>query len=158
MAISAYPSVRRKKSKSRVAEILVERFHNEIFYPNLNVQLLSNHIRVIRPISVDKTLMAQRIARLRHHRIHSQAPHSRTRHLVLNIHIVQEGSHDHRIRARANFIMVEYRPSVPEGIQRVFAGVYEYDLRPVPESFKVRSKKATLINCDSTLSPLALYF
>ncbi|HEY4317760.1 MAG TPA: aromatic ring-hydroxylating dioxygenase subunit alpha [Herbaspirillum sp.] len=44
-----------RHSESRVAEILVERFHNAIFYPNLNVQLLSNHIRVIRPISVDKT-------------------------------------------------------------------------------------------------------
>ncbi|CAE6840860.1 aromatic ring-hydroxylating oxygenase subunit alpha [Paraburkholderia aspalathi] len=44
-----------KHSPERVAEILVEKFHNAIFYPNLNIQLLSNHIRVIRPIAVDRT-------------------------------------------------------------------------------------------------------
>ncbi|HEY4317761.1 MAG TPA: aromatic-ring-hydroxylating dioxygenase subunit beta [Herbaspirillum sp.] len=106
----------------------------------------------------DKTLMTQRINRLRHERIHSQAPHSRTLHLVSNIKIVPEQSSESGFCARANFIMVEFRPSVPEGVQRVFAGVYEYDLRRVQDTFIVKSKKATLINCDSTFSPLALYF
>jgi len=48
-------SLRARHSAARVDEILTERFHNAIFYPNLNIQLLSSHIRVIRPISVDKT-------------------------------------------------------------------------------------------------------
>ncbi|MDR8986742.1 2-halobenzoate 1,2-dioxygenase large subunit [Burkholderia multivorans] len=34
---------------------MFERFHNAIIYPNLNIQLLSNHVRVIVPVSVDKT-------------------------------------------------------------------------------------------------------
>jgi phenylpropionate dioxygenase-like ring-hydroxylating dioxygenase large terminal subunit len=42
-------------SEERVSEILEETFHNAIFYPNLCIQLLSSHIRVIRPIAVDKT-------------------------------------------------------------------------------------------------------
>jgi benzoate/toluate 1,2-dioxygenase beta subunit len=107
----------------------------------------------------DKTLMTQRITRLRHERIHSQSPHSRTLHMVSNIKIVPERSPDNGVYAQANFLMVEFRPSVPEGVQRVFAGVYDYDLRRVPDAaFKVRNKKATLINCDSTFSPLSLYF
>ncbi len=44
-----------KHPPARVDEILEEKFHNAIFYPNLCIQLLSNHIRVIRPIAVDKT-------------------------------------------------------------------------------------------------------
>jgi 3-phenylpropionate/cinnamic acid dioxygenase small subunit len=78
--------------------------------------------------------------------------------MVSNIKIAQEGTPANSVYAQANFVMVEFRPSVPEGVQRVFAGVYEYDLRPVSDAFKVRTKKATLINCDSTFSPLALYF
>jgi phenylpropionate dioxygenase-like ring-hydroxylating dioxygenase large terminal subunit len=44
-----------KHSPERVEQILAERFHNAIFYPNLNIQLLSSHIRVIRPVAVDRT-------------------------------------------------------------------------------------------------------
>lgn len=44
-----------KHSEERVNEILQEPFHNAIIYPNLCIQLLSNHIRVLRPIAVDKT-------------------------------------------------------------------------------------------------------
>ncbi|WP_083228813.1 aromatic ring-hydroxylating oxygenase subunit alpha [Bordetella sp. H567] len=44
-----------KHSPERVAEILAEPFHNAIIYPNLCIQLLSNHIRVVRPIAVDRT-------------------------------------------------------------------------------------------------------
>lgn len=44
-----------KHTPEHVDEILKETFHNAIFYPNLCIQLLSSHIRVIRPIAVDKT-------------------------------------------------------------------------------------------------------
>lgn len=44
-----------KHPEERVDQILEETFHNAIFYPNLCIQLLSNHIRVLRPIAVDKT-------------------------------------------------------------------------------------------------------
>lgn len=44
-----------KHSETRVDEILEDTFHNAIFYPNLCIQLLSNHIRVMRPVAVNKT-------------------------------------------------------------------------------------------------------
>lgn len=44
-----------KHSEARVVEILEETYHNAIFYPNMCIQLLSSHIRVLRPIAVDKT-------------------------------------------------------------------------------------------------------
>ena len=44
-----------RHSAERVGEILSEKYHNALFYPNLCIQLLSTHIRVIRPISVDRT-------------------------------------------------------------------------------------------------------
>lgn len=44
-----------KHPPERVAEILKERYHNAIFYPNLCIQLMSHHIRVLRPLGVDRT-------------------------------------------------------------------------------------------------------
>jgi benzoate/toluate 1,2-dioxygenase subunit alpha len=44
-----------KHSPERVEEILAEKFHNALFYPNLCIQLLSSHIRVLRPVAVDRT-------------------------------------------------------------------------------------------------------
>ncbi|WP_175795435.1 aromatic-ring-hydroxylating dioxygenase subunit beta [Burkholderia multivorans] len=109
----------------------------------------------------DKDLMRKRITRLRHERIHSQIPHSRTVHMLSGLQVVSSGQSNAReapIVTRANFLMVEYRPSVPEGIQRVFSGRYEHHLRPFNDSFKIAMKKATLVNCDSVFSPLAIYF
>jgi benzoate/toluate 1,2-dioxygenase beta subunit len=101
--------------------------------------------------------MTQRIARLRHERIHSQIPPSRTVHLISNVAIeaaVPEG----KLLARSNFLIAEYRPSVPEGLQRFFAGRYEHSLTRQGDSLRIASKKAVLVNCDSTFASLALYF
>lgn len=43
-----------RHSPERVREILTnERFHNAVFYPNMNLQLRALYIRVVRPIAVD---------------------------------------------------------------------------------------------------------
>ena len=45
-----------------------------------------------------------------------------------------------------------------EMAQRAFDGTYEYRLIRNGAGFKIASKKATVINCDATLFPLALPF
>jgi len=44
-----------KHGKARTKEILTRRRHNTIFYPNVVVQDLNMHVRVVRPIRVDLT-------------------------------------------------------------------------------------------------------
>jgi benzoate/toluate 1,2-dioxygenase beta subunit len=109
----------------------------------------------------DKQMMAQRINRLRHERIHVQSPYSRTMHMLNNIRVSSGISEEGYFSAHSNFLMVEYQPAVPEGMQRMFAGFYQHELRleaGAGELLRIRRKKATLLNCDSTFSPLALYF
>ncbi|CAE6840879.1 aromatic-ring-hydroxylating dioxygenase subunit beta [Paraburkholderia aspalathi] len=106
----------------------------------------------------DRALMTQRISRLKHERIHSQIPHARTVHSVTNAVVSRFDSHAGLVTVCSKFLMAEYRPSVPEGIERLFAGDYVHELVRSEMGFIIKSKKATLINCDSTFSPLALYF
>jgi len=109
----------------------------------------------------DKRMMAQRINRLRHERIHVQSPYSRTMHMVSNVRVMSGIDEAGHFSVGSNFIMVEYQPAVPEGRQRMFAGFYSHELSfdgGAEESLRIRRKKATLLNCDSTFSPLALYF
>ena len=44
-----------KQGKERTREILTRKRHNTVFYPNVVIQDLNMHIRVIRPIRVDLT-------------------------------------------------------------------------------------------------------
>ena len=103
----------------------------------------------------DRELMKIRGERLRHPRVHSQTPPSRTSHIVGSI--VVDGIDDEAgaYAVRAKFHMLEYRP---EMAQRAFGGNYEYHLIRNGAGFKIASKKATIINCDATHFPLALPF
>lgn len=103
----------------------------------------------------DKTMMRTRISRLRHPRIHSQIPHSRTSHMIGNLTVDPEipGAESYRVCAR--FVILEYRP---EKEQRTFGGRYDYELVPANGTFLIRRKKASLVNCDAVMAPLALPF
>ena len=104
----------------------------------------------------DKRLMAMRIERLRHHaRGHGQAPASRTSHQISNI-VIQAADHaagSYCVHSR--FVVVDYRPEME---QQVFSGLYEHRLLRDGDSFKIASKKATTINCDSVFYPLTMPF
>ncbi len=102
--------------------------------------------------------MKQRITRLRHERIHVQAPASRTVHIVSNPVISENRPESGELVVASKLLMVEYRPSVPEGLQRTFAGDYRHTLRRSESGFRILEKKATLVNCDAVFAPLALYF
>jgi len=106
----------------------------------------------------DRVLMKQRITRLRHERIHIQSPPSRTVHIVDNPVIREQRPEAGELVVSSKFIMVEYRPSVPEGVQRIYAGDYRHTLRRRESGFVILEKKATLVNCDAVFAPLALYF
>ncbi|WP_066636367.1 aromatic-ring-hydroxylating dioxygenase subunit beta [Bordetella sp. H567] len=106
----------------------------------------------------NRELMAQRITRLRHERVHSQIPHSRTMHMVSNVVASDIPGDAGEISVTSKFLVLEYRPSVPEGVQRMFGGEYQHILKETDGSFRILGKKAMLINCDSAFGPLAVYF
>ena len=103
----------------------------------------------------DRELMATRFARLRHPRVHAQIPPSRTSHMIGNVTV------DPPVRAAAGydvtarFIVLEHRPGVG---QSTFGGRYDYRLARDGRSFRIRAKKATVLNCDDVMEPLSLPF
>lgn len=103
----------------------------------------------------DVPMMRTRFARLRHPRVHSQIPPSRTSHMVSNIGVTKGAAAD-AIDATAKFEMLEYRPGHE---QRSFGGSYTYALRWQPDtSFRIAFKKAVIINCDDVHLPIAVPF
>lgn len=104
----------------------------------------------------DVEMLKTRFARLRHPRVHSQIPPSRTSHLVSNVIIESENIDTGMIEASARFQMLEYRPGYE---QRTFGGRYEYVLlRAEKSEFRIAVKKATILNCDDVHLPIALPF
>ncbi len=106
----------------------------------------------------DRAAMRTRILRLRHPRIHAQTPPSRTVRLVANAFIEDQADDGSACTVRAKFIMYEYRPSIPDALERVFAGTYRHRLMADGDGFKIASKTALLANCDARLGAFAIYF
>ena len=103
----------------------------------------------------DVPMMRIRFARLRHPRVHSQIPPSRTSHSISNVTAKRSGPGD-RVEVEARFQMLDYRPGHD---QRAFGGKYEYVLsRSDAGCFRIASKKAVIINCDDVHLPVAVPF
>ena len=103
----------------------------------------------------DVPMMRTRFARLRHPRVHSQIPPSRTSHMVSNIEVAAADTAD-ILSVTATFQMLEYRPGHE---QRSFGGTYAYALRrEAGGDFRIASKKAVIINCDDVHLPIAVPF
>lgn len=102
----------------------------------------------------DRGLMRIRVRRLRHPRIHVQTPPSRTCHIVTNLMIDAADEDAGIFDATSCFLVLEYR----RDNQRVFGGRYNHHLMRHGESFRIATKKATLINCDSVFDALAIPF
>ncbi len=100
-------------------------------------------------------MMRTRFARLRHPRVHSQIPPSRTSHIISNVVVAPDDADGH-YRVSARFQMLEYRPGHE---QRTFGGRYNYALvRGTDTGFSIASKKAVIINCDDVHLPIAVPF
>ena len=104
----------------------------------------------------DVEMLKTRFARLRHPRVHSQIPPSRTSHMISNLSVSRTNGKDNKLNATARFQMLEYRPAHE---QRTFGGRYDYQLlRSSPNEFRIVTKKASILNCDDVHLPMALPF
>lgn len=103
----------------------------------------------------DVAMMRTRFARLRHPRVHSQIPPSRTSHMISGVTVL-DNDPPGQIGVEARFQVLDYRPGHE---QRAFGGKYEYRLsRDSDGMFRIASKKAVIINCDDVHLPIAVPF
>lgn len=104
----------------------------------------------------DVEMLTTRFARLRHPRVHSQIPPSRTSHMISNVMVGPPNEKPNEFKVSARFQMLEYRPGHE---QRTFGGRYEYTLvRSGQTGFQIARKKATILNCDDVHLPIAIPF
>jgi len=102
----------------------------------------------------DRDAMATRIARLRHPRIHSQSPPTRTCRIVANVRIETVDAEERICIAASKLIMADYR----QGEQRVFAASVRHKLRRKENDYLIAWKKVELINCDDVFDLIAVPF
>jgi len=91
----------------------------------------------------DRKLIETRVRRLAHPRMHAQAPHSRTLHVIGNIAVT--GVDDTgQIEVRSNQIITEYR----QNTIRIFAGRVMHHLRQEGGSYRIAFKRIDLIDSE----------
>ena len=93
-----------------------------------------------------------RIARFANPAAYSLQPFPRTSHLVSNVMIDRRDGDELVVSSR--FVMSEFRRGRPN----VYTGAYVHDLTADGESFRIRQKKATLVNCDGAHESSSIYF
>jgi hypothetical protein len=54
--------------------------------------------------------------------------------------------------------MFEYRPTLPQPIERLFAATCFHRLRTEVAGYRIVWKKVQLTNCDASFDPIFLYF
>lgn len=96
--------------------------------PGLSWSLIHDH----------RTMLEQRVIRLKKPEAHAEFPHSKTRHLVSNVRVV--GVEGDTVQAVANFIVTRSKA----GKFDVYAGHYEYELVRAEDAFKIRRRRAVL--------------
>lgn len=102
----------------------------------------------------DRPLMKTRIQRLRHPKIHSQEPHSRTAHFVSNVEIDADFGEPDEILAYSAQMMMEFRLDE----QTSFGGRCRHLLRKTDGGFEIAWKRVDLINCDGIFKTLTIPF
>ena len=103
----------------------------------------------------DHEIMAQRIQRLRHPRAYAQIPASRALRQVTNVTVTES---DSEYLVRSTLFMYEYRATLPEPTQRIFAADVHHRLKKGDAQLQISFKKVVLVNCDATFTPIFLYF
>ena len=103
----------------------------------------------------DLPLLKTRIQRIRHPKIHSQEPPTRTCHLVSNIELATGDNIDDQISVFSAQIMTEFRLDK----QRSYSGRVRHLLRLTAEgNFEILWKRVDLINCDGLFETLTIPF
>lgn len=116
------------------------------------IPLLKDDVDPVREISMvydDRKQLEQRIWRLQSGLAYGQDPKSRTRRVIGNIEL--RGEQDAKLIVSANFILAELR----RGVQTIYAGRYEFHLRPENGSFRIALKKVELLNNDEPLGNIS---
>ena len=88
-------------------------------------------------IADDKERLNLRASRLMKKTAHCEFPHSKTRHLISNVRVTEEGG---QLRVRANF--VTYRTK--SGRTSRYMGEAHYQLEPAGDGFRIRHKRCVL--------------
>lgn len=92
----------------------------------------------------DRAMMAARIRRLRHPRMHAEIPPSRAIRSVGNIEVAAPDA-DGMVEARSVLQMTEFR----DGGQTAYHGRVAWQLRPAAEgAFRIRLKRVDLVNAE----------
>jgi p-cumate 2,3-dioxygenase beta subunit len=89
-------------------------------------------------INDDITLLRGRVQRLKSRHAHREFPTSRTRRMITNV--LTDEAADGTVHVTASFQVYRFRLRQTA----VYVGWYEMTLVPAGESFKIRSRKATL--------------
>lgn len=98
---------------------------------------------VVSLIYDDRKLLETRIRRLSHPRMHAQAPHSRTVHIIGNVR-TGGWTGDGKLIVRSNQAVVEYR----QNRNRLFAGQVTHHLVPTDDSFRIALKRIDLVDSE----------
>lgn len=102
----------------------------------------------------DRELMKTRIGRLRHPKIHSQEPHSRTCHYVSNVEIDEAYGTENEILVHSAQMMLEFRLDR----QTSYGGRCRHLLRKTDGDFEIAWKRVDLVNCDGIFEMLSIPF
>jgi benzoate/toluate 1,2-dioxygenase beta subunit len=100
-----------------------------------------------------KLLRDVRLKRYRHPNAMSLQPEPYSVHLISNVMLdsFDEASGVSVVNSR--FIMLEYRRNE----QQTYGGAATHVLEPSGQSFRIRSKKVELVNCDAVLPSIQIY-
>jgi benzoate/toluate 1,2-dioxygenase beta subunit len=100
----------------------------------------------------DRVMMEVRRRNFLHPRAASKDHPVRSSHMIGNVRL--QGTNDRGdLVVTSNFqVLVFYRNE-----QRSFGGKYEHHLVPAGDSYKIRHKKVSLINCDAPQKSLTIY-
>lgn len=105
----------------------------------------------------DDLLRKVRVARYETPYAFSLQPFPRSSHLVSNILLEGNGSGeppDDVIAVSARFLMTEFQKNAPV----YYSGAYHYELLPQDGDFKIKLKKAVLVNCEGPQVSSSIYF
>ncbi|MDT5238242.1 MAG: p-cumate 2,3-dioxygenase subunit beta, partial [Mycobacterium sp.] len=94
-------------------------------------------------IDDDYTRLRARVARLNSRRAHREYPHSRTNHLIFNVHVA-DPDEDGDIGVTASFTVWRFRG----GKTSCYVGRYRYRLRLSDNGFRIVAKRAELDMTD----------
>jgi len=101
----------------------------------------------------DRKLMAERIRRLRHPRIHVDTPKRHTVHFISNLEVQESAPTGADCLAFSSLLVAEHRVGDP---QRFFAARCEHGLRRQAQDLVIAWKRVELVNCDEVFDPMVL--